>query len=107
MASAMNLVKLKKQVEQLKAEKQRLAEDNAKAQKDVATMKDHVDEAEAARKTKTEELAGKLDEIERLQKKEKDDLVALQQQDDEKMTTLKQQLEDEEAKKEAVFKKQN
>jgi len=106
-ASSMDVLQLKKEVDSLRAENERLTAANAKAGKDVERLSDNVDEAEAARKAKTEELKEKLEGIDNLKNKQMADLAALKHKDDKAMGALKQQLQDKEAKKEAAFNKKS
>jgi len=71
-------LQLKADLERLQTENTKLKSASSQAQKEIDRLRDHVDEAEAARKAKTEELATKLHAIEDVKQQEKLDLAALQ-----------------------------
>lgn len=99
----MDPLKLMSDLNHLKGENKKLVAANAKAQSDVEKLTDNVDEAEAARKAKTEDAKKAKTLIEHMKVQEQDDLKALEKVKDIDREALKKQLKQEEAKQKAAF----
>mmetsp|Transcript_35708 Transcript_35708/g.56908 ORF Transcript_35708/g.56908 Transcript_35708/m.56908 type:complete len:942 (+) Transcript_35708:89-2914(+) len=87
--SGTELKNLKAEIEALKAENKKLTSTSDVGKKELDALRDHLDEAEAARTSKSEELAKTVLEIEDLKKKEKRDLAELERKNNETMQSMR------------------
>jgi len=92
--SGTELKNLRSEVEQTRAENKKLTTASDQGTKGLDALRDHVDEAEAARKSKTEELAKKVLEVVDLKKKEIKDLAELERKDNETMKGMRVHFEE-------------